>query len=567
MRVSARDMLKDGRFDAFESRATNRAPVVEPAPGRTRINKLALLMMAIFAVLAARAVQLSFAGQPESARIAPRAASTPTIARADLVDRNGVLLATMLPSWILAGEPEKIWDPAQAARRLATVLPDLDIAATERRLRSKAKFVHLKPGLTTTQRRAVHDLGIAGISFEREQRRVYPNGVLAGHALGGVNRENAGVGGVESALDAEIRRAGAERIALSIDTRIQYALESELADAAWGAKAKGGAGVILDGHTGEVLAIASWPQVDPNTPGAGPENARLNRASGAVYEMGSTLKPFTAAAALDTGQLRLTERFDLTAPIVVDGTTIRDPHPFVGPATIREAMSHSSNVAMAEIALRIGAQRQRDYLTKLGLFERTPIQIGGSPAPLLPRSDSRLTTAVLGYGHGLATSVVSLAGAYTVFTNKGARATPTLLRRLEGDKVRLTPVFSALATQETLQLMRDVVVEGTARRADLRGLDIAGKTGTAEKPGADGKYDPDRQLASFAAIFPARAPRYVIVLALDEPQRTAENGNLATGGAVAAPAVGRVVARITFFLSSAPANPPTERRSGGDRTP
>lgn len=564
MRVSARNMMKDGRYDAFESSSRSRAPVVEPAPGRTRINKLALLMMAIFGVLAARAVQLSFAGPPESARNAPRpAAVAPVVARADLVDRNGVLLATMLPGWILAGEPEKIWDPAQAAKRLATVLPDLDVAATERRLRSKGKFVHLKPGLTTSQRRAVHDLGIAGISFEREQRRVYPNGMLAGHALGGVNRENAGVGGVESALDSEIRRAGAGRIDLSLDTRIQYALESELADAAWGAKAKRGAAVILDGHTGETLAIASWPQMDPNAPGAGAEDARRNWASGAVYEMGSTLKPFTVAAALDAGQVNLTERFVLTEALTVDGVTIRDPHPFVGPATIREAVAHSSNVAMAEIALRMGAQRQRDYFTKLGLFDRTSIQIGGTPAPIAPRSQSRLTTAVLGYGHGLATSVVALAGAYTVFTNNGARTTPTLLRRRDGDKVRTTPVFSAIATQETLQLMRDVVVEGTARRADLRGLDIAGKTGTAEKPGADGRYDPDKQLSSFAAIFPARAPRYVIVLALDEPQRTAENGNLSTGGAVAAPAVGRVVTRITPFLGAAP----TERRSGGDRTP
>jgi cell division protein FtsI (penicillin-binding protein 3) len=564
MRVSARNMAKEGRYDAFEAPLRPRAPVVEPAPGRTRINKLALLMMAVFAVLGARAVQLSFAGRPESARIAPRAAPAPVVARADLVDRNGVLLATMLPSWILAGEPEKIWDAAQAAKRLATVVPGLDVAATERRLRSKAKFVHLKPGLTTTQRRAVHDLGIAGISFEREQRRVYPNGMLAGHALGGVNRENAGVGGIESALDAEIRRVGGGKLELSLDTRIQYALEAELADAAWGAKAKGGAAVILDGHTGETLAIASWPQVDPNAPGTGAPDARLNRASGAVYEMGSTLKPFTVATAFDAGQLRLDERFDFSAPLEIDGTTIRDPHPFVGPATVREAVVHSSNVAMAEIALRVGAQRQRDYLTKLGLFDRTSIQIGGTPAPLLPRSDTRLTTAVLGYGHGLATSVVSLAGAYTVFTNNGARTTPTLLRRRDGDKARMTPVFTALATQETLQLMRDVVIEGTARRADLRGLDIAGKTGTAEKPGADGKYDPDVLFSSFAAIFPARAPRYVIVLALDEPQRTAENANLATGGAVAAPAVGRVVARITPFLA---AQTPAERRSGGDRTP
>ncbi|MBT9447389.1 MAG: penicillin-binding protein 2 [Hyphomonadaceae bacterium] len=564
MRVSARDMMKDARYAPFAPTSHPHAPVVEPAPGRSRINRLAIVMMAVFGLLAARAVQLSLAGAPASARVAAPVAM-PVLARADLVDRNGVLMATMLPSWTLAGEPEKVWDAAQAARRLATVVPGLDAAATERRLRSKSKFVHLKPGLTTSQRRAVHDLGIAGISFEREQRRVYPNGVLAGHALGSVNRDGAGAGGVEAALDADIRRAAeaGTQVALSIDTRIQYALETELADAAWGAKAKGGAGVILDGRTGEVLAIASWPQVDPNAPGAGTDVARLNRATGAVFEMGSTLKPFTAAMALDLDQLRLAERFDLTASLNVDGVTIRDPHPFAGPATIREAMSHSSNVAMAQVALRVGAARQRDYLGRLGLLEKPSIEIGGMPAPLLPRGDSRLTTAVLGYGHGLAPTLVALAGAYTVFTNGGARTNPTMLRHADGDPVRRTRVFSALSTQETLQLMRDVVVEGTARRADLGGLDIAGKTGTAEKPGADGKYDPDVLFSSFAAVFPARAPRYVIVLALDEPQRTAENGNLATGGAVAAPAVGRVVARIAPFLAHAPARPEGPRTGGG----
>lgn len=568
MRVTARDMPKDPGYADFESTTRRRASVVEPAPGRARIQRLAIVMMVLFGLLGARAIQLSFAGAPASARVAAPAAA-PVLARADLVDRNGVLMATMLPSWTLAGEPEKVWDAAQAALRLATVVPGLDVAATERRLRSKAKLVHLKPGLTTSQKRAVHDLGIAGISFEREQRRVYPNGMLAGHVLGSVTRDNAGAGGVEGALDAEIRRAGAsgQPLALSIDTRIQYALESELADAAWSAKAKGGAGVILDGHTGEVLAIASWPQIDPNAPGTGTEVARLNRASGADFEMGSTLKPFTAAMALDLDQLRLAEPFDLTGSITVDGTTIRDPHPFVGPATIREAMAHSSNMVMATLALRVGAARQRDYLGRLGLLEKPAVEISGVPAPLLPRGESRLTTAVLGYGHGLAPTLVSLAGAYTVFTNDGARIAPTMLRHEDGDPIRRTPVFTALSTQETLQLMRDVVVEGTARRADLGGLDIAGKTGTAEKIGADGKYDPDVQFSSFAAIFPARAPRYVIVLALDEPQRTAENGYLATGGAVAAPAVGRVVARIAPFLARAPTNAPTEGRRGGGKTP
>jgi cell division protein FtsI (penicillin-binding protein 3) len=258
--------------------------------------------------------------------------------------------------------------------------------------------------------------------------------------------------------------------------------------------------------------------------------------------------------ALDIDALRLAERFDLTRTLQIGDVAIRDPHPFAGPATAREAMAHSSNVAMAEIALRVGSQRQRAYLGKLGLWDRAPIEVAESPAPLRPRGDDRITTAILGYGHGLAPSLAALASAYTVFVNDGARAPPTLRRREEDAAVRLVPVFSSLAARETLQLMRDVVIEGTAMRADLAGLDIAGKTGTAEMLGADGKYDPDRLFSSFAAVFPASAPRYVMILALDEPKRTAENGGLATGAAAAAPAVGRTVARIAPFLAHPPQN-------------
>jgi cell division protein FtsI (penicillin-binding protein 3) len=516
------------------------------------------LVLAVFALLGARAVQLSFAEAPPLAREAAAAAPAALPkARADITDRHGVLLATTLPGWILAAEPAKIWDADAAAQRLAAAVPGLSAADVKRRLEKRDKtLVYLKRGLTASQRQAAHDLGIAGVTFIRDARRVYPNGALAGHALGFVDRDQTGVAGVERALDADIRHAGAagRAVALSIDLRVQYAVESELAEAAFAAKARGAAAIVLDGQTGETLALASWPQVDPNEPGEGTDIAKIDRAAGAVYEMGSTVKPFTAAMALDLDALRLAERFDLTRTLTVDGLAIRDQHPFVGPATVREAMAHSSNMAMAEIALRVGAERQRAYLSKLGLWSRAPIELAQSPAPLRPRADDRVTTAILGYGHGLAPSLIAMASAYTVFVNDGARAPPTLRRRDPDAAPRLVPVFSALSARETLQLMRDVVIEGTAMRADLAGLDIAGKTGTAEKPAPGGGYDDDRLLSSFAAVFPASRPRYVMILALDEPQRTAENGGLATGGAAAAPAVGRTVARIAPFLAHPPQN-------------
>lgn len=529
----------------------HKAPFVEPAPAMRRVHHVLAVLVAVFGVLAARAVQLSFAGAPPLAREA--AAKPPAVAlRGDITDRHGALLATSLPGWVLAAEPAKVWEPAASARRLAAVVPGLDAADAERRLKSGKALVYLKHGLTASQRQAAHDLGIAGVTFVREPRRVYPNGALAGHALGFVDRAHVGVAGVERALEPELKRGRA--LQLSLDLRVQYAVESELSEAALAAKAKGGAAIVLDGRTGETLALASWPQLDPNTPGEGSEAAKVNRVAGATYEMGSTLKPFTAAMALDLDALRLAERFDLTRTLTIGDVTLRDPHPFTGPATVREAMAHSSNVAMAEIALRVGAERQRAYLSKLGLWQGAEIELAGARAPLRPRENNRITTAILGYGHGLAPSLAAMASAYTVFVNEGARAAPTLRRHADGDRVRLVPVFSALSARETLLLMRDVVVEGTAMRADLQGLDIAGKTGTAEMLGADGKYDPDRLFSSFAAVFPASDPRYVMILALDEPKRTAENGGLATGAAAAAPAVGRTVARIEPFLAHPPQN-------------
>lgn len=330
---------------------------------------------------------------------------------------------------------------------------------------------------------------------------------------------------------------------LSVDIRVQHALETELDGAVNATRAQGGAGIVLDAHTGEVLAMASAPRFNPNDPPAGDDRRRLNRAAGAVYEMGSSLKPFTVAMGLEAGVARADEIFDLTRTLTIDGYEIKDYKGLNRPATLPEALAESSNIMAATIALRVGPERQRQALKQLGLFARAPLQIPETARPLPPVRDDRITNAVLGYGHGMAFSMAALAEAYTVFANDGARAPLTLLARAPGDPVERIPVFSKPTTDAVLRMMRAVVTEGTGKRAEAQGLEIAGKTGSAEKP-SGGVYNQDVLFSSFAAVFPASNPKYVVLIAIDEPQRTAAADNLATGGAVAAPAVGRVAARM-----------------------
>jgi cell division protein FtsI (penicillin-binding protein 3) len=545
--------VKAASFPAIDdapgaARATS-GSIAEAAPGRLRIRALAVALMILFTGLAGRAVQLAVLGAPAPAKTQP-AATAALVVRADLVDRNGVLLATTIPGFQLTAEPKKVWDPADVARRLGRVLPDLDVAEAERRLAQRDRaIVYLKRDLTPRQRDAIFDLGLPGVGFVDQARRVYPQGELAVHALGGINGQFAGAAGLELGLDDQIRRNGAagEPLRLSIDVRIQHALEAELAAAIDKTQAQGGAGIVLDGRTGETLAIASAPGFDPNSPPTFADDRRINRAAGSVYEMGSTIKPFTIAMALDAGLTKVDERFNLSQPIEIEGYEIKDLEQLGAGVPLARALAESSNIMAAKLALRVGADRQRATLAKLGLFDRAAIELPESGKPIPPDRSGPLTTAVLGYGHGMAMSLAALAGAYTVFANDGARVAPTLLAHARGDEIRKTPVFSRETSRAVLAMMRGVVTSGTAQRAEIKGLDIAGKTGSAEKP-HKGAYAPDLLLSSFAAIFPARDPHYVIVVALDEPHRVVANGNLATGGAVAAPVVGRVAARIAPLL-------------------
>jgi cell division protein FtsI (penicillin-binding protein 3) len=515
----------------------------EAAPARNRVRFLALGVFAVLLLLAARAVQLAFAGDPLAEP--RRNAAIAVTPRADIVDRNGVLLATTVRAYALTATPGRVWNVEETADALHRVFPELDRAATIRRLSDTSRrLVYLRRSLTEEDRADVHALGLAGIGFEAEDRRIYPQGAMAGHTLGFTDVDLNPLSGVERGLDEQIRAAGTagRPVRLSLDVRMQYALETELDAAARAAGASNAAGILLDARTGEALALASWPRFDPNDAGAASDNARRDRVAGDVHELGSTIKPFTVAMALQEEVTTSGELFDLSQAFDIDGSVIEDHDPIQGLASLRVILARSSNIGAARLALRLGGARQRAYLERLGLTQATRLELGFNEAPLAPHARGRRDVAGLGFGYGLAATPATLAGAYTVFANQGAVVAPTLIARAPDAEVERAQVFTPDVTRQVLAYMRATVTEGTGRAADVPGLAIAGKTGTAEKLGEESVYDDSRNFSSFAGVFPANDPRYVIVVALDD------TGEGAAGGMVAAPVVARTLRRIAPML-------------------
>ncbi len=532
-------------FAPSQTQAT--APIfggaAEAAPARNRVRILAIGFFAVLLLLAGRAVQLAFAGDPTQSHA--RAGASLTLPRGDIVDRNGMLLATTVRAYALTATPSRVWDAPAIADALRAQFPDLDRAATIRRLTDTSRdLIYLRRGLTLEERDRVHELGLAGIGFEAEHHRDYPQGTSAAHVLGFTDVDLNPLSGVERGLDAQIRAAGESGVPvrLSLDMRVQYALEEELETAARAAGASGGAAIVLDGRTGETLALASWPVFDPNEAGRASETQRRDRAAGDLHELGSTVKPFTVAMALQEQLTTTGELFDLTRPLVIDTSTIADEHPNPGMSSLRDILAYSSNVGAAQLALRVGGVRQRAYLEQLGLTQAAGLELGRDQAPIAPPARGRRDVAGIGFGYGVAATPATLAAAYTVFVNNGQRVRPTLLALAPDAAIERTDVFTPSVTRQVLAYMRATVTSGTGRAADVPGLMLAGKTGTAEKLSEIAGYDEGRNFSSFAGVFPANAPRYIIVFALDD------TGEGAAGGMVAAPAVGRTLRRIAPML-------------------
>lgn len=518
----------------------------EASRNRTRLAGLAI--GALFVVLAGKAGYLSLSGGGAPAH--GGGAPDERVVRADIVDRNGELLATSVSAYSLVANPKLIWDGAEVAKALAGVLPDLDVEEMSARLSDQSReFVWVERGLTPRQRKAVFDLGLEGLRFEEESRRAYPRGTLAGHVLGYTNIDGVGAGGIEYSQNDRLA-AGGEPVRLTIDNGVQAAVEAELAIAAVEHEAEGGAAILMDAQTGEVRALASWPPFDPNRSVDIPmkDPSRLNRATGAVYELGSVFKPFTVAAALEAGAVHPKDLFDVRKPLEIRGYTIEDDHPLYGDADVTHIISKSSNIGTVRINEALGIRRQQDFLQRAGLMERARIELSGSAAPILPERFDDLSSATVSYGHGIAVSPMAFLAAFSAFANEGERVQPTLVM---GHTKRPDPVrvMSALTADMVNVMMREAVRTGTGRNAEVAGYRVAGKTGTAEKPVAGG-YDDERNVTSFAAVFPYDRPQYALIVTLDDPKAGSDISGTAAFNA--APAAGRIIERVAPLMGLAP---------------
>jgi cell division protein FtsI (penicillin-binding protein 3) len=523
-----------------------------------RLGVAAAMFGIVFTLIAARLVQLSLFEEPQ-VRSAIRTPDNAAVSRADLTDRNGQTLATDLDASSLYVDARKVWNPEEAADGIIKILPHLDREKLLTKLNSKQAFVWLQRDLLPKQRDAIHQLGFPFLGFRREPRRVYPLGRLAAHAIGSVNTDNRGATGVERGLDrliADPARLG-RPVALSLDMRAQHLVQDELLKAIATFQAIGATGLVMNVHTGEIVAMASMPDFDPNAPMSFPEKTRFNNVVSGVFEMGSTFKTFTTAMALDSGKATLNTLYDARRPLTYGKFQIKDFHPQSRMMTTAEVFEHSSNIGTARMALAEGISKHKAFLSKLGLLDPLPFEIAETSRPIVPKRWGELQTVTISYGHGISVNSVQVAAATAAMVNGGIYYSPTLLKADPALPREGRRVIREETSEKMRQLLRAVVEKGTARQADVPGYPVGGKTGTADKPVAGG-YATDSRFTSFVAVFPALKPQYLVLVTLDEPKPTKDTHGYATAGWNSAPTAGKIIARIAPVLN-VPVTPQTLR--------
>lgn len=537
-------------------------PHLTNPPARLQALVTLLILTTVFGTIAAQLVRL---GQRGDAMI-PIAMADPvtmTHSRPDIVDRNGRLLATDVEVHSLYVDPARVLDRDELVEKLGTVLDGLDEDGLRRELADRnRRFLWIRRGLAPRLAQAVHDLGLPGLAFRKELRRAYPQGRLAGHILGAVNADNRGISGIErhidetSGIDAVQAARPPERppLRLSIEVAAQAGLEYELADTMARLDAAGTAGAIIDVVTGEIVAAASLPSVEPGRAGEAVDPAHRDRLQGGTYEIGSIMKAFTVAMALDGGGKALDTIVDVRTPIEVGRYTIKDLHPAGRPLTVSEIFTLSSNVGSAMLALDAGTSQQQMFLARAGLLSGLRTEAGPVAPPQIPARWDKIQTITISYGHGVAVAPLQFLAAGAALVNGGFAVAPTYLRGSSAETATATPegrnrVISANTSAAIRKLMRLNVTEpsGTGRRAEVSGMEIGGKTGTADVPGPRG-YTSGRVISSFFAAFPMGAPRYAALIMVFEPKPKAETGGKVLAGVTAAPAAGRILARLGPIL-------------------
>lgn len=537
---------------------------------RARVGLAILMFGAIYAVIAGRLVMFAASSDPSSGQRRTSQEVTAT-ARPDILDRNGLILATDVRAPSLFGEPRRLIDVDEAVELLTGALPDLDTGEVRERLSSKKGFVWLKREITPRQQRDIHNFGLPGIGFLRENRRVYPNAAEVSHLIGHVNIDNQGIAGIEKWLDgnglADLHRAGfasdrqQKPVELAVDLRVQHALRDELLKAQEKYKAKAAAGLVSDVRTGEIVAMVSVPDYDPNNPREANDPTRINRLTTGVFEMGSTFKALTLAMALDSGRANLNTMFDARANLRYGRFSIGDTHPLRRAITLTEVFTYSSNIGAARVALSQGVDAHKAFLRKLGQLDRLRTELPESAEPIVPKRWGELNTVTIAFGHGLSVAPLQAVMGINALVNGGYLIPPTFLKRTEADAMKVAKQVIRPDTSEKMRyLMRANAERGTAKKADIAGYYVGGKTGTSEKV-VNGRYAKKLVLNSFTAIMPSDNPRYQLLIMLDEPQPLPETHGFITSGWNAVPTGAKVIERIAPLLGLQPRFdlPPSER--------
>jgi len=547
------------RHEEFQDRARSRAE------GRLLI--LGLFFFASFCVIGTR---MSMMATSEATEPLASAVGAPIAAqRGDIVDRNGKILATNFETHSLYAQPPHMIDPVGAAKALKAVFPDLDEERMVKDFTGKRKFVWIKKKISPEQKQAVHDIGDPGLMFGPREMRLYPNGSLAAHVLGGASfgkegvnaAEVIGVAGVEKQFDGYLRdpaNAG-KPLQLSLDLTVQAASERVLMGGMRLMNAKGATSILMDVHTGEVISMVSLPDFDPNdrprppVSGFDPSVSPLfNRAVQGVYELGSTFKILAVAQALDLGLVSPETVIDIRGPLRWGKFRISDFHNYGKELSVTKVIVKSSNIGTARIAQMIGPERQQKFMSSLGFLDPTPIELveAAGAKPLLPKNWSELSAMTISYGHGLSASPMHLAAAYSTIANGGHFVTPTIIKQ-DGPQ-HGAQVISERTAAAARSMLRQVVTEGTASFGEVPGYAVAGKTGTADKPRPRGGYYEDKVIATFATMFPAQDPKYVLILTLDEPVETSGPKPRRTAGWTAVPVAAEMIGRIAPLLGLRP---------------
>jgi len=538
--------LRENRHHSDFQREKQNAEMI-----RQRLTLVIAGFLVLFIALTIRATNASLADVEEFRN--SNATKKTREHRPDIVDRNGELIATNLRVASVYANPQEIMNIDEAVAGLNKAMPEIKSENLKKDLSRSSKFAWIKRNITPQEQQAIIGLGIPGVYFSNEDKRVYPSGRLLAHTLGYVDIDSNGIAGVERYMDRDSDLQDGQSLQLAIDLRVQHVLYDELSKQFEKFKAAGATAIIADVDSGEIIGMVSLPDFDPNFPSKSGATEKFNIATLGSYEMGSTFKAITAAMAFDYGTSEPNRVYDATNPIRVGGHNISDYHAKKRPLTVTEILMYSSNIGAAKMGLEVGAEKQQEFLKKLGFYEKTDLELSELGRPQFPKTWRELNVATIAFGHGFAITPAHLVKGYIPIVNGGISLPLTLLKRNPYEPVEGVRVMTEKSAHDTTAILREIVVAGSGKNADAEGYLVGGKTGTAEKL-TNGRYDKGKLMSSFIATFPTSKPKYVILVIFDDPKE-AQKYVRPTGGVTAAPVVKNVVSRIGPILGIKPTKP------------